>query len=521
MSFSGINDLPRLLRLAPALATALVAACGPQTVSREPAPPESLALTGVHVVDVEEGNLLRDRTLIISGNRIVAIGPTEGAHPPRVEHVVNASGLYVVPGLWDMHGHYLWTNDESERLYFDPLPGSGAFEAWEHFYGWVLDVVVASGVTGFRDPWGSFEVARRVREEAVRGERVAPRFVLAGEMIDGEPAFWPGTAAPAGPAEARATVDSLLREGADFIKVHRRLRPAVFDAVLERAGEVGLPVIGHVPALVSPRLAARTGMRSMEHLTGLDEGCTSRPDSILALNRAWYEGGARDDEVAAERNEQAYRLLMLQGPDRQRCRDLLQDLAALEVWQTPTLIYYQALASLRTLAAQDDPRLRFLHPALREAWRPENDPRLQEDTEADWEYQRARSDDLLEITGMFPRAGVAVLVGTDYPNPYVFPGSGVHDEMELLVTAGFTPLQALQGATLEPARYLEASDSLGTVETGKIADLVLLSGNPLDDIANVRSIEAVVLDGRYLDRAALDSLLVNAERAAAGRDGSQ
>jgi imidazolonepropionase-like amidohydrolase len=161
----------------------------------------------------------------------------------------------------------------------------------------------------------------------------------------------------------------------------------------------------------------------------------------------------------------------------------------------------------------EEPLLKYIHPGWLDSWTPE---RSAYGRKADEGYaQRLRDQERRgEITGMAAEEGVPIMSGSDTPSAYVFPGFALHDELELLVDAGLTPLQALQAATINPARFLNATDSLGTVEAGKLADLVLLEANPLEDIANTQRIRAVVLNGRLLDREALDALLTVAERAA-------
>jgi hypothetical protein len=436
---------------------------------------------------------------------------------PAGAQTIDARGKYLIPGLWDMHAHQLWSNDTVEQLFFDFDPSAGSFSAWETYYGPALDLLVAAGVTGFRDPWGNLEVARRVRREAHAGRRLAPRFVVAGSMIDGEPPLWPGTLVPDGPAHGRALVDSLVREGADFIKVQSRLPANVFAAIADQARSVGVAVVGHVPWRVRALEAARAGMTSMEHLNGVLEGCTAHEDSILVLNRTWAEAKARGDDAAAAGLDRHIEDLTLAPLDNVRCRALLQRLTDLEVWQVPTLVVSRNTALLRDTALLSDERLRWIHPELLESWRPENDPRFAHSTGDDWDRRRRIHERRVHVTGVLAEFEAPILAGTDYPNPYIIPGFGLHDELELLVEAGLTPLAALQAATLNPARFLEATDSLGTVAAGKLADLVLLDASPLQDIRHTQRIAGVVLNGRYLDRETLDELLASAEAAASRR----
>lgn len=200
--------------------------------------------------------------------------------------------------------------------------------------------------------------------------------------------------------------------------------------------------------------------------------------------------------------------LALAGPDAATCRPMFERFAANGTWITPTLAVHRGQHPPDELAA--DPRLRFVPPALARRWAAGRDAGEEAETDRRINRQMAR------MVGMAQQAGVGILAGTDASDePYVFAGSGLHDELALLVEAGLTPLQALRAATLNPARYLGAADSMGTVAAGRVADLVLLDANPLEDIRNTTRIFAVVHAGRLIDAAERERLLRLAEQEAA------
>lgn len=196
--------------------------------------------------------------------------------------------------------------------------------------------------------------------------------------------------------------------------------------------------------------------------------------------------------------------------DERECAALLMRLAERETWQVPTLVVLRAATRITDPRFRADPRLRYVAAGLRKAW-------LEAAADAatgigfvpgaTWRWY-------LKTVGAMRRAGVPILAGTDSQNPYVFPGFSLHDELALLVEAGLTPIEALRAATLNAATYLDATDSLGTIEPNKLADLVLLDADPLTDIHNTTKIKAVLLGGRYFDRSAIDALLAGAEKAA-------
>jgi 8-hydroxy-5-deazaflavin:NADPH oxidoreductase len=469
----------------------------------------TLAIRGTWVVDVTDGSLLPDHTVLVQGNRIAAIGPAAAIAVPPGAEIVEAAGGYLIPGLWDMHTHLLWSTDEGERLWVTMPHDLDSWTLWERYYAPSLDLLIASGVTGVREMWGNLDIARRVRAEAEAGNRLAPRMIMAGHQVDGSPPVFPHTLVATTPERGRALVDSLAAAGADFIKPYSHLAPDVYFAIAERARERGIPVAGHVPFRVPASAAAAAGQRSFEHLIGVVQGCSSEEAGLLDLSREQIEAAARGDRNKVTELDRQWRERVVSTQDHDRCQMLMETLARNRTWQVPTLVNNRADAYQNDPDFINDPRLSYLSPAWRESWLPTRDP------EDPWyQLRRQHYARKVEITGLAAQAGVGIMAGSDTPMPFVFPGFALHDELELLVEAGLAPLQALQAATLNPARYLEATDSLGTVEAGKLADLVLLDANPLEDIRNTRRIRGVVLNGRYLDRQALDGLLAGAERAA-------
>lgn len=453
-----------------------------------------LALTGVNVVDVVEETVQPDVTLLIDGSRIAALGDVPV--PPNAR-VIDARGRYVIPGLWDMHVHMTWGN-------------------WD-----ISELLVVHGITGARDMWGSLERADALHEAAAAGERV-PRVVMAGNLVDGAPYFWPDATIAATPERGRAVVDSLADAGAPFIKVYDALDPEVYDAIMARAAQRGLPVAGHVPWQIRAAHVSESGQRSIEHAQGVLPGCSSEEDSVLAGAEELFQLLAAGDRSAALQTWLGVIERTAETQNDARCRALAERLAANETWVVPTLValrgnWYRSDSTFRS-----DPRLKYIPPRMRTSWLPENSFPARFFTPEDWQIGRRLYRRAVEVVGLLNDVGVPLLAGSDSGVPYAFPGSGLHDELELLVEAGLSNAQALKAATLSPARFLGRSAELGTIEAGKLADLVLLNGNPLEDISNVRKVHAVVLDGAFLPRSDLDAMLENAEhRPTSGAQGKR
>ncbi|GAC1516931.1 MAG: amidohydrolase family protein [Gemmatimonadaceae bacterium] len=450
-------------------------------------PTVPLAVTGVTVVDVATGRLVPAQTVLIRGNRVVAVVASALSDPPSDARVIDAAGTFMIPGLWDMHAHAF----QSNRLRFLPL-------------------FIAYGVTGVRDMGSSLPLSalHRLRAEIAAGRTPGPRAVFAGPLLDGPRPVRPEVSvAIATPADARRVVDSLQLAGADFIKVHSRVPRDAYFAVTDEARRWRIAVVGHVPFAVSIAEAASAGQRTVDHLTEYGIACSDR-ETALRIERARL-ADARDMPAAtrsAQLRDQAADIERTY--DAEKCRRLFAHLVAHHTWEVPTLVSSRASAYIDDSTTTNDPRLRALPLDVALEWRAASSRATLAHQPGDGDRaKRAFQTQLLDIMGAMHRAGVGVLAGTDFPSPYVLPGASVHDELALLVNAGFTPLEALQTATFNPARFLGATDSLGTVGVGKIADLILLDANPLVDIHNTTHIRAVVSNGHYLDRAALDRLL--------------
>lgn len=416
-------------------------------------PSADLAITDVTIIDPARGSATPGQTVLVAGDRITSIGPAEKLPLPAGAERIDGRDRFLIPGLWDMHVHALW--DSTVVRAFLPL-------------------FVANGVTGVRDMGGPLHQVLAGRAAVRSGRVTGPRIVAAGPILDGPDPIHPAESwAISSPEEARQAVDSLSRAGVDFIKVYTMLSAEAFTAIAAQARLLDIPFAGHVPASVTPLEAARLGMRSMEHLrTEL--------------------GGLCD----------------LKDPDE--CAVLFAALREADVRQVPTLsVRHFALNGCEdgALAA----RLRYMPPVVRGFWGLEREQAANRSAaERDRLAEHLRQQELL--TAALYQAQVPILAGTDAGDRCLFPGFTLHDELELLVDAGLSDVDALAAATVNPARYLAATDTLGSIGEGMRADLVLLEANPLTDVRNTRRIVAVVLRGVPYDRSDLDQML---EKAAA------
>jgi imidazolonepropionase-like amidohydrolase len=452
-------------------------------VPRAAPPDPALAITHVAVVDVEHGRLLADRTVLVRAGRIAAVGAAAAVVVPAGARVVDGRGRFLMPGLWDMHVH---AARDGRARFFWPL-------------------LVAHGVTGAREMGSYLDSLLHYRAAAAGRPGDAPRIVWSSPMLDGVPAAWAHAYGVADPAAARTAVDSMQALGFAFLKVYDRLSPEAYFAIAEQARRRGLPFAGHVPRAVSAVQASDAGQRSLEHLPGMMFACHPPAAGFAAERRAAAARHGADSDSARAAQARLYAALVA-DPDPEACAAVMRRLAKNGTWWTPTLV----LELGRRTA--DDPRLRAVPPALAARWRAGLAATTPEDAAFDRDVVRSAR----AVVRIARDAGVPLLAGTDASDePFVYPGASLHDELALLVASGLTPAQALRAATLEPARYLNAADTLGTVAAGRVADLVLLDADPLRDIAHTRRIRAVVYRGRWIDGPERARLLALGEAAAA------
>jgi imidazolonepropionase-like amidohydrolase len=470
-----------------------------------------IAVTHVTVIDMTGAAAKPNMTVVAADGRITAVGPSDSLTPPSGSTVVDGTGKFLIPGLWDMHMHS--TFDRYERSI-------------------VLPLEIANGVVGVRDMAGdcfgkcadndtaynpehspTIDLIHKWQREIAAGTQVGPRMIVGSDMFDGPHPRWDGAIPIHDTAEARAMVRKEQERGAAFIKVYDGLTRDEYLAIADEAKRRGIPFAGHVPIAVSLADAADAGQLSMEHLIKMEEACSSRSAEAGALDARMRTH--RPPTPAAFRAEALQRLTLLNTSfSLEACAPLLQRFVRDHTWQVPTLTvlrgYWYALDSAFTR----DPRRAYMAAADTAWWQGLVRQRAQVFRPGDVAAAKEIFAHYEQIVGAMHRGGVGVLAGTDVSNPWVYWGFSLHDELANLVESGFTPMEALQAATLEPARFLGATDSLGTLERGKVADMVLLDADPLADIHNTQRISAIVVRGQLIDSAARQRLLDGARAAA-------
>ena len=442
----------------------------------------TLIIHDVTVIDTTGGPAKPHRTVIVHDGRIDAVEGSDaevGVHSPGTQ--VDGTGKYLIPGLWDMHVH---------MVFGDWFPRAKQL---------TLPLFIANGITGVRDMGGELDVLQQWRKEISAGALIGPRIVMSGPMLDGPQPRFPASIAIKTPDDGRRAVDDLKHRGVDFIKLQSLIpRDAVF-AIADEAKKRDITFVGHVPDAVRASEASNIGQKSFEHLIGIFEGSSPLEDRFIK--------GAKTESQ------------FLSTYDPKLAEKLFALLAKNQTWQCPTLVWERGgnLIEVRDLA--HDTRAQYVPAYWKEVtWKRFTDQIEHEFNTDELATRRRFVEKELEVVNAMHQAGIPFIAGTDTPpGVYIFPGFSLHEELERFVAAGFSPLEALQTATLNPAKFLGRENELGTIEKGKLADMVLLDANPLDDIRNTQKIAGVVANGRYFSRTDLDNMLAEVRRQAAAK----
>ncbi len=468
--------LHRLRPLAVAVASLLVA-CGPGDA------PVDLVITDVTVIDAVNG-VRQNRTVAVDDGRIVAVSAANGGFDATES--VDGAGRYLIPGLWDFHVHLTY-----DARFTDAMPG----------------LFLHHGITSVRDTGGPLERVVPV-VEAMRAEgAVAPRVFFAGPLMDGEHVVYDGDNRPLlgitnpDPQTARANVARLVEAGVDFIKIYEMVSPEVFEVLVEEAQSRRLPIAGHVPLALRARDVGPR-VQSLEHVRNIELDCAADAETLLAERRPMLTNpDAVPGAILRSLIHGSQRLPAVAAYDEAECAEVVA--AMQSTIQVPTLrLNSQSLHPPHT-RADWDALLDKLPAEAQEEWRPATERNRAAQESSDTTFAAWS----LFLVGLMHDGGVPIGAGTDTPIGLAAPGYSLHSELEMLVRAGLTPMEALEAATIRPAEFFGRTADLGTIEAGRLADLVLLSRDPLADITNTRSVEAVVTKGVLLGREELDGLV--------------
>ena len=432
------------------------------------------AITNVTTIDAING-VRENQTVFFKQDSITKI--QNSTAPIGNTHAIDGKGKYLIPGLWDFHVHLTYEDSLSKEM---------------------PKLLLSYGITSVRDTGGLLEKVLPIVKEMRAHNAIAPRVFYAGPLLDGKDVVYDGESRPhigvqnINAQSSRERIKFLKDNGASFIKIYEMVSPKVFSVMIDTARELNLPVDSHVPLSMRARIAGAE-VDSIEHLRNIELDC------------------AKDNQALHEE-----RLAILQNEDRLPGFVLRSSLHKLQ--RIPAIRNYSRTECLATLNALSNtlqvPTLRLNSISLnlpfeRGDWA-QAFSTLPIKTQNDWakqiQAQREQSelaqpstefaDWSLFLVGLMKEQGVPIGAGTDTPIGLAIPGYSLHAELEMLVRAGLTPMEALNSATVEPAKYFSLEDQMGSIDVGKKADMVLLEKNPLNDIANTKSITHVISHGR-------------------------
>lgn len=452
-------------------------------------------VTNAYVVDVQNGQLMDGlKDIHIKNGKITAI-ETHQTQKRKQTTTIDAKGQYLIPGLWDMHTH----PDDPEVWWMTPVPEDRDL---------LMPLFVLYGVTGTRDMAGDLQLVQDWRQKIKRGELLGPEIIAAGPLLDGANASWDGSVSIPDAQRVQFIVDSLKMAGVDFLKVYSGLPREVFFPLTEYAQKVNLPVVGHIPTDVTTVEGAAAGMICQEHLLNIILECSTKEADIRQGNIDYGDAENGLDRYYI-RNK-----LMMDHFSIEKAKVLYEAYAKYNTWHSPTLSMWYKNAFYESEKPKDEQYFRYLPKYLRKYWQPDTNVHLKYRQKKIVETKQRQFDFYLQIVKGMHDAGVPLLAGTDVgANPLCWPGIGVHNELEMFVKAGLSPAEALKTATINPVTFLQIEKDFGTVAVGKIADLVLLKGNPLDDIQQIRQIDAVIKMGVFYSEKERLRMLLDIEAA--------
>jgi len=423
----------------------------------------NLLIRNINVIPISESTTLKNMDVFVKDGHILKITKTTKSTDHNGQ-LIDGTDKFLMPGLWDNHAHI----DDGKYL---PL-------------------FLANGITSIRDLGNSSDKIFELRDKIKNREIVAPDLYICGPILEGDPPYW-GKAFWTIKTEEEGikAVKNLSSKKVDFIKTYHTLPNNIFLAILDQATKDNLKVTGHVSKDFTSIEAIEAGQIGIEHLDSIFNTWSGSALAEVKWNETniKYEDGSGNwyKATGIKYNEANF-------------KTLLELMKKKSLYFTPTLIQEEKLGKLseyKELLKND--HLKYIEKSYyEEDWKPENENLYYENYYFIYKKEASKLKDLADNS--------ILLTGTDTPNPFVIPGFSLHEELELLSKAGISNYEILKAATINGARFVDKEKSIGTVEEGKIANLLILGSSPLEDINNSKDISAVILHGNYITKKELD-----------------
>lgn len=451
---------------------------------------DAVCFTHVNTIDADNG-LQQDMTVIIQGNKIIRSKPFSSIQLSKDNNIIDATGKFMIPGLWDAHVHFAYMEDLAPSMF---------------------KLFLIYGITSVRDTGGEIEFVKSWKDKALANPDSAPRVKIAGPLIDGLPNVYDGSSPQRPPlsvgtgsvAEAVKMVDYLDSMGVDLIKAYEMLTPEQFSAITARSRELGLKVTGHIPLSMDAIAAADAGMNSIEHFRNIEMSCAEDWEVLKAQRRSLLEDGKSDQGgILRSRIHEAQRTRSVETQSPENTEKVLDALLRNDTWQIPTLALISGLSSRSFVEEDYQKSFIYLPSEVETKWK---ESIAQITANPTPESSIKYTDWAAGMVDRMHKKGINFMAGTDCPIFFLTPGHSLHIELQRLVEYGLKPIDALAAATSKPAQYFNMQDSLGYIGEGMIADLLLLDANPLDDIKNTLKINTLIKDGKVYNQQALDAM---------------
>lgn len=449
----------------------------------------ALCITNVAVIDAQNG-LREHQTVVVQEGRIVSITHKDSVRLLSNNEVIDGTGKYLIPGLWDTHVHFAYDTVLAPSM---------------------LDLFFVHGITSVRDTGGRLQSVKPYKQIAEENPMDLPRVMMAGPLIDGTPNVYDGSSDRLPPLSVRIeneldvvkVVNRLEKEGVDLLKAYEMLSEKEFLQVMKLAKTKGLPVAGHIPLSMDAISVSEAGMNSIEHMRNLELSCASNSDSLLQIRRRMLKvpmgiGGS----VLRASIHKAQKEVAMELFDDTVANEVLDVFAKNNTWQVPTLVLNGVLSFDHVTREDWRDTFKLLPDSLRGKWLAGSKRiAVMLTNNASW---KKSTDWQMMMLKKVKEKNIGIMAGTDTPIAFLTPGYSLHEELYLLVQSGLSPLEALATATLKPAEYFGLEHEEGLLQEGFLADMVLIEGNPLENIRNTRNIQAVIKGGKFHGAAKLE-----------------
>ena len=453
-------------------------------------PDDSYVIKNISIIDPIDG-LQPNKHVVITNDIITMILDNDYEIIAKDANTIDATGKYLIPGLWDAHIHFSFDTNLAPYM-----PG----------------LFLAHGVTSVRDTGGPIDLVVKMKDLSLNDSIKNPNVYIAGPLIDGTPNVY-NNSSPSFPLlsienndiiEIESNVLGIVDREVDFLKAYEMLTENQFLALMRIAKKRNLSVTGHIPLSMTLFSAVNAGLNGMEHIRNLELSVASNSEELykerleLLKNPNNLPGSVLRSSIHSKQ-----RLRAIDSFDNNKFQEAVKLLVSQNVWQTPTLLLYRNFSQRTYTDPSFIPELNKLPNQIKQKW-------IKEITETDTVVDKdgLRYSKWLESTvGKLHKKNVPFMAGTDTPIGYLIPGRSLHIELEVLVENGFSNLEAIKTATVNPATFFGLEDKTGRIKNGHKADLVILNSNPLDIIRNTQDISAVIKNGHLLSRKSLDSLM--------------